>query len=196
MIKQVFTALMEKPGLSHAVGRPALRADRRAPRWTARWPRRALRDITAELAPAMVAESARWGDVRTGRPSRRTTGPRPRDRVLAQMDGNRAKLRALAHGRRLLCRTGLARLRPHGPDLWRAVRTGHGRMQATSSTRWTAAIARTGGDTSPAALRYVDPCRWTMPCGSTPVATGLRGVRCRPPSSTARINAVMCGSPS
>ncbi|MEZ4716792.1 MAG: hypothetical protein R2851_11995 [Caldilineaceae bacterium] len=50
-----------------------------------------LRDITAELAPAMVAESARWGDVRTETPITPDDWAAARADVLAQMDGNGAK---------------------------------------------------------------------------------------------------------
>lgn len=96
VIKQVFTALMENPDFR------VLFADRLYALTAAGGPlsdavaQQRLVDITDGLVDAMVAESARWGDVRTETPITPDDWAAARADVLAQMEGNAAKLIGLA----------------------------------------------------------------------------------------------------
>ena len=92
VIKQVFDALMENPDFRmlladrfYALTKPgAPLADTQA---QARW-----LDINAELEPAIVAESTRWGDTRYAAPITPADWAQARDNVLSQMTGNSEKL--------------------------------------------------------------------------------------------------------
>ncbi|MEZ4559663.1 MAG: CotH kinase family protein [Caldilineaceae bacterium] len=158
VIKQVFTALMGNPDFRMLLADRLYALTAQGAPLDDAVAQARLRDITAELAPAMVAESARWGDVRTETPITPDDWAAARADVLAQMDGNGAKLRALARDAGFYAVPdppvfdhtdpifdapfALAMDAPAG-DIFYTLDGSDPRAP--------------GGDTSPAALRYVDP---------------------------------------
>ncbi len=98
VIRLVFEALMENPDFRmtfadrlylHTSEVGALSDAAAQQRWL---------DITEPLEIAIIAESARWGDVRTDAPITQADWLAARDDVLGQLAGNGAKLRQLARG--------------------------------------------------------------------------------------------------
>ena len=96
VVKLVFEALAENPDFrmvfadrlyKHLFNGGALAEENAQTRWL---------DITGEIEPAIVAESARWGDVRYESPITPGDWKRARDNVLGQMEGNAEKLVGLA----------------------------------------------------------------------------------------------------
>ncbi len=96
VVKLVFEALAENPDFrmvfadrlyKHLFNDGALTETNAKVRWL---------DINAEIEPAIVAESARWGDVRFDSPITPEDWRQTRDNVTAQMTGNVEKLIDLA----------------------------------------------------------------------------------------------------
>ena len=96
VVKLVFEALMQNPDFRMTFadrlykqlhGDGALTDENARARWIA---------LAGEVAPAIVAESARWGDVRYDDPITVDDWRGASDRVMAQMDGNADKLMRLA----------------------------------------------------------------------------------------------------
>lgn len=96
IVKPIFLALMENPDFRMTLadrlykqtlpGAPLSDPEAKA-RWT---------DVTDEVEPGIVAESARWGDTRYEDPITLADWTDARDAVLTQMDGNAARLIELA----------------------------------------------------------------------------------------------------
>jgi len=96
IIKRIFLALMENPDFRMTLADRLYKqtmADGAIsdPVATQRW-----LTVTSEVEPAIVAESARWGDVRYDEPITLADWADARDNVLVQMSGNAARLRDLA----------------------------------------------------------------------------------------------------
>ena len=96
VVKLVFEALAENPEFrlifadrlyKHLFNDGTLTEENAKTRWL---------DINAEIEPAIVAESARWGDVRYESPITPADWLLARDNVLIQMEGNAEKLVGLA----------------------------------------------------------------------------------------------------
>ena len=96
IVKAIFEILIQNPDFKmefadrlyrHLFNGGALTDERAQSRWN---------EINNQLDPAIVAESARWGDVWFDAPITREDWLKARDNVLAQMEGNAARLVGLA----------------------------------------------------------------------------------------------------
>jgi hypothetical protein len=141
VVKQIFTAAWENPDFQllfadrlykHLFGDGAL-SDRLA---QARW-----QAIAGPLAQAIVAESARWGDVRyPDRPITQADWQAANDNVLAQMEGNGEKLLRLARAAALYPPIDPPQIMPSGRP------SGHGATGSAFQTAIDVTLAAAAGD--------------------------------------------------